>query len=189
MSKEFWAGEFGDSYTKRNRVDWRLRTLFWKHIIREIGVRSVYEIGCNCGWNLSAIKLEAPYVYVSGEDVNESALDQAYAAGLDVYPVEAGHHATAELVFTAGVLIHIPPSELHGMMQRIIDMSCDYVLAVEYAADKEEEVEYRGHTGKLWRRPFGKLYQEMGLELVEEGKVGANQGFDDCTYFLLRKPA
>jgi len=189
MSKEWWAGDFGNSYTKRNRVDWQLRSLFWNHVICTTGVRSAYEIGCNCGWNLSAIKLRTPYVCVSGEDVNESALDQAYAAGLEVYHANAGHHATAELVFTAGVLIHIPPEELKEMMLRIIDMSCDYVLAVEYAADKEEEVEYRGHAGKLWRRPFGKLYQEMGLELIEEGKVGANQGFDDCTYWLLRKPA
>lgn len=188
MTKEVWAGEFGNKYHSRNRVDWRIRTPFWRGIMGITGARSVYEIGCGPGWNLSAIKRDYSNVNVSGEDVNDNALDQAFAAGLDVYPADYGHHCTAELVFTAGVLIHIPPEELPTMMQRIIDISTDYVLAVEYnsISGEEEPVTYQGQEGLLWRRNYGALYQNMGLELVALGDAG--EGFDNCTYWLLRKP-
>jgi len=70
-------------------------------------------------------------------------------------------------------------------MQKIVDQSYRYVLAVEYESEQEEEIEYRGHTGKLWRRPFGKLYEEMGLRLV--GKIENAPGFDSCAAWLLEK--
>ena len=55
MTKDFWSGEFGEEYLKRNRVDWRKRIPFWKDVIDMTGARSVFELGCNAGWNLSAI--------------------------------------------------------------------------------------------------------------------------------------
>lgn len=187
-AKDAWSGNFGDKYHSRNRVIWRNRIEFWKSVIEKTGSRCAYEIGCGPGWNLSAIRRAYPDVCVAGEDVNEKALDQAFAAGLDVYPADGGHHCTAELVFTAGVLIHIPPENLQAMMQRIIDISTDYVLAVEYnsISREEEPVTYQGQEGLLWRRNYGALYQNMGLKLVALGDAG--EGFDNCTYWLLRKP-
>ena len=182
-TEEFWRGEFGDEYTKRNRVDWRARIPFWTHIINKTGARSVVEFGCNAGWNLSAIKRAYSDVQCAGIEINEIAAIQAVAAG-HVIGRTFGE-ASSELVFTSGVLIHIEPEELISTMELIVDSSCDYILAVEYEADEETEVEYRGHSGKLWKRPYGKLYQDMGLALVETGNA---EGFDNCTYWLLRKP-
>ena len=71
-------------------------------------------------------------------------------------------------------------------MERVVRASTDYVLAVEYAADEEQEIEYRGQMGLLWKRPYGKLYQDLGLELEQSWDAGA--GFDNCTAWLLRKP-
>ena len=206
MSEEFWSGEFGDQYLARNRVDWQARIPFWKAAIKETGARSVYERGCNAGWNLSAIRRAYPDIVVSCQEINEAALSQSKSVGLDVtdyIPVsleidndslvhgpgsvifaEPKVVGVAELVFTAGVLIHIPSDELSKFMQEIIDLSTDYVLAIEYAAFAETEVEYRGHSGKLWKRPYGMLYQNMGLTLADEGQA---QGFDDCHYWLFRK--
>lgn len=183
-----WAGEFGDAYTRRNRVDWQARIPFWGTVMLETGARSVYELGCNAGWNLSAIKREFPDVQLHGSDLNETAIRQARFAG---------HHAvfggdsvtylpdTFDLVFTAGVLIHIPPERLAETMARLVTISNRYVLAVEYAAPADEEIEYRGERGLLWRRPFGKIYEAMGLRLVQEW--GAGPAFDRCTAWLLEK--
>jgi predicted O-methyltransferase YrrM len=82
--EQFWAGEFGNEYTNRNRVDWRQRIPFWKTMIEETGVRSAFEFGANAGWNLSAIQRAYPDVHVYGADINETAVWQAKAAGLDV---------------------------------------------------------------------------------------------------------
>lgn len=181
--EQFWAGQFGDDYTKRNQVDWRARIPFWREIIEITGARSVHEFGCNAGWNLSAIRRAYPDVVLSGNDLNESALRQAEDAGHKVYRGSTAY--CAELVFTAGVLIHIGPEELASAMYQVIGASHRYVLAIEYEDEKEVEVEYRGHAARLWRRPYGSMYEAMGLSLV--GKVHNPHGFDNCTAWLLEK--
>ena len=189
-TKERWAGEFGDEYTKRNRVDWIKRVPVWNMILGQTGSRSVFEFGCNAGWNLSAIKECSRTVRVYGCDINEKALEQARMAGLRVFLFEDDYYYyidPCELSFTAGVLIHIAPENLTKTMQTIIDHSRDYVLAIEYDAEEETEVEYRGESGMLWKRPYGQIYQDMGLTLIETGKLQMDVGFDNCRYWLLRK--
>ena len=182
---QFWSGEFGDSYTARNRVDWRARIPFWRYILDWTGARSVYEVGCNSGWNLSAIRRAYPDVAVAGSDINEMAISQAWAAGLQarVWAVE-NIGGQFEIAFTAGVLIHTAPDDLPAMMQRIVDASCHFVMAVEYYAPEETGIEYRGHADRLWKRPYGNLYERMGLELVDSGLA---KGFDRCHFWLMER--
>lgn len=189
---EAWSGEFGNAYLQRNRVDWRLRIPIWKHLVDKTGVRSVFELGCNAGWNLSAINRADDSLVTWGSDINEKALSHAYAAGLAVFNMSDKDERqyfpdTAEMTFTAGVLIHIAPSELREVMQKLIDMSTDYVLAIEYDSDVETEIEYRGQQGLLWKRPYGELYERMGLTIVETGKLQKDVGFDNCRYWLMQK--
>ena len=151
----------------------------------------MYEVGCNAGWNLSAIRRASPDVALHGVEVNGRAYRQARAAGIvglhnaPALEILRFYESEFDLVFTAGVLIHVAPAEIEATMRAIVNASADYVLAVEYAADKEEEVEYRGEHRALWKRPYGELYQRMGLTLVDEGDAGP--GFDRCHYWLLRK--
>ena len=188
---DFWSGAFGSDYTKRNRVDWRQRQPFWQSAIEYMHPASVLEVGANAGWNLMALQACDSSIDLAGIDVNQTAVNEARANGLEVQLCDAmglrGLHQSGsfDLVFTAGVLIHVPPTDLLPVMALIRDTSAKYVLAVEYAADEETEVEYRGHAGKLWKRPFGKLYQDLGLQLVAE--VEGAEGFDNCTAWLLEK--
>jgi pseudaminic acid biosynthesis-associated methylase len=189
--ESWWAGEAGNSYTHRNRVDWRARIPFWHDIMKFTGARSVYEVGCGAGWNLSAIREASPHrVDLSGCEINPHAARQARYAGFrdTIYEASAEQgqaFGAIELVFSAGMLIHIAPDRLEKMMRLIIDTSSHYVLAIEYAADAEEMIEYRGERDKLWKRPYGKLYEAMGLTLLHTGDA---TGFDRCTYWLLEKP-
>ncbi len=182
---DWWAGEWGELYTARNRVDWRARIPFWRHILDLTGARSVHEFGTNCGWNLSAIRRIAPDVMVHGNEINAVALQQAWNAGLDFVSAARPEPNCCELSFTAGCLIHIPPDELGVVMQDLIFAATDYVLCVEYEDEQETEVEYRGNAGKLWRRPYRKLYEGMGLKLVAAS--GNAEGFDRCQWSLHRK--
>lgn len=187
--EQFWAGDPGKAYTDRNRVRWRQRMPFWQRVDEITGARSYYEFGCNAGWNLSAIRAVNPTVAVSGHDINGDAISRATFAGLDDVSLEkpgAQHWVYArELAFTAGVLIHIAPDNLRAFMQRVIDASCIWVLAVEYEAEAETEIEYRGQRGLLWKRPFGKIYESMGLRTVAEFDA---EGFDRCRAWLMEKP-
>lgn len=189
----FWGGKFGDEYTDRNRVKWRSRIPFFETIMEYTGSRSVLEYGCNAGWNLSAINA-CSSARVQGVDINFKALNQAKTAGLDVMASEVFHEeyershgmSVFELVFTAGCLIHMNDEECFDIMPKLAGVSCDYVMAIEYASDKVEEVLYRGHDGRLFKRPYGSMYEDLGLELlVHEKNV---EGFDNCDMWLLRKP-
>ena len=185
---ELWAGDFGNDYLKRNQVDWRLRMPFWKRIIDRIGARSVFEMGANAGWNLSAIRRQFPDIQLYGNDINPVAARQSQIAGLNVVcKMDFANELPGpmELVFTAGVLIHIEPEYLKEVMQALIDKSCRWVLAIEYSAEVEERVEYRNHADKCWKRPYGKLYEELGLKLVDFSNAGV--GFDNCCAWLMEK--
>ena len=185
-TKQLWSGKFGDDYTARNRVDWVARSPFWRDMSRRTDARSVFEFGCNAGWNLSAIRRMFPDVACRGQDINTYAIWQAQNAGLEVFDASiiTFGRGRAELVFTAGVLIHIPPDDIVWTMTKLRDASYGYVLAVEYESDAETEIEYRGITKALWKRPYGKMYESLGLKCVATGPAN---GFDDCTYWLMRK--
>ena len=183
---EFWQGEGGTQYTARNRVDWRARIPFWREVIELTGARSVYEVGCNVGWNLSAIRRAFADIELYGIDVNTDAIIEAWRAGFPrvrTMPYEGKFG----LVFTVGVLIHQSPEELRDFMcSAVIEKSAQWVLAVEYAANVETEIEYRGQSGLLWKRPYGELYQDLGLKLVREWDAGP--AFDQCTAWLMEIP-
>ena len=191
-----WAGEFGNGYTARNRVDWQKRVPFWSGVLERTGARSILEVGCNAGWNLTAIKKAAPWVRAIGIDVNLVAVILAKTAGVEAWndpngpsPNPLNSPGRYELVFTAGVLIHIPQPELEQTMRDIVQASNRWVLAVEYGAEQEEEIIYRGRQDLLWKRPFGAMYERLGLKLVGLTYVlGPDQGFDNCTVYLLEKP-
>ena len=190
-TEEFWAGKFGNEYLERNQVNWQERAPFWQSAVEYCAPATALEVGCNRGHNLQAIQSVDSSIELYGVDVNATAVEEARQQGFEVQCTSAVTIAglfdpgSIDLVFTCGVLIHVAPEDLDSVMRAIVATSGRYVLAVEYAADQEEEVEYRGHADKLWKRPFGKLYEQMGLKLLSVGEAG---GFDECVYWLLEKP-
>jgi pseudaminic acid biosynthesis-associated methylase len=191
--EQFWRQDFGDEYVRRNRVDWRSRVPFWQDIIDRTKPRSVLEVGCGSGWNLRAMRHVDPSIAVRGVEINQAALQEAADVGLFVAEASVFELQTEwpesgfDLVCTIGCLIHISPADISRAMDQIISVSNRYVLAVEYADETEVEVEYRGHSQRLWRRPFGTMYQVKGLKLVAQGAAPA-EAFDKCAWWLLERP-
>lgn len=189
-----WAGEFGNEYTTRNRVDWWARVPFWARIMTIAKSRSVFEFGCNAGWNLLAIRALGFPAELTGCDVNPRAIAEARSYGLQTFVGSPSsypdHHrygsALEDLVFTAGVLIHVHPKQLLEVMRSIKTRARRHVLAVEYDSHEEEMVEYRGKVDLLWKRPYGDLYQALDLKLID--RIENPPGFDRCTAWLLEKP-
>lgn len=191
--EKFWKNEGGDAYHKRNRVDWVKRVPFWREILELTSARSVFEIGCGPGWNLSAIRAVVPdradlrnITEVAGLEINLDACRNAWACDIEVFthmPGDWEDGPTYDLVFTAGVLIH--QEDPRQMMQQAIDLSSDYVLAIEYESAKEREIHYQGQSGLCWARPYGKMYQDLGLKPVMVADAGS--GFDNCTAWLMRR--
>lgn len=198
-TEEFWAGHFGHEYLMRNQVEWQKRIPFYQRIFDMTRFERVLELGCNAGWNLRAIAAVDDRVLLHGCDVNDAALHEAEKAlplaYFDLCPARDlidfyGPGYICKLTMTAGVLIHIPEQEIWDVMRSMVQLSGEYVLAIEYDADKSEEVNYRGHTGRLWRRPYGQMYQSLNMKLIHSCKLGPEDGFGPgCTAWLLRKEA
>jgi len=94
-----------------------------------------------------------------------------------------------DLAFTAGVLIHIPVTDLPLALTEICRVSRRYVLAIEYFSEEETVIPYRGHTDLLWKRNFLEHYRAHCPELAlnRSGYWGPESGFDQTHWWLLEK--
>jgi SAM-dependent methyltransferase len=86
--------------------------------------RSFYELGCGAGRNLVWLRQVNPDVEIYGVDVNSSAISQAHHLLPDaslsvgsVYEVADAMQGQVDVAFTSGVLMHVPPSHLDGVLR------------------------------------------------------------------------
>ena len=59
-----------------------------------------------------------------------------------------------DLVFTMGVLIHVPPDDLLATMEKMYLYSKKFVLIGEYSNRTPITIEYQGKQNKLFKRDF-----------------------------------
>jgi len=197
MQLQAWEGDFGDSYTDRNMLDWRLRVPAFREMLAGLSIQRLLEVGCNRGHNLVALADMLGGEDIVGVEPNEHALALARAATTragflhgNVFdlPFKDGFF---DLVFTAGVLIHLPAADLPAALAEIHRVSRRYVLAIEYFAEHETAIPYRGRDDLLWKRDFCRSYQEQfpGLQVVKSGYWTIEQGFDRTHWWLFEKTA
>jgi pseudaminic acid biosynthesis-associated methylase len=192
-----WRGTFGREYTERNIVDWRSRLPAFREALESLRIDHVLEVGCNRGHNLVAIsELCGPETRVVGvEPATYAARIARSETGLkrillgQALALPFSDHVF-DLVFTAGVLIHIPLSQLPSALAEIYRVSRRYILAVEYFAEKETVIAYRGHTDLLWKRNFKEHFESLfpHLHPVRSGHWNRSDGFDQTTWWLFEKP-
>jgi pseudaminic acid biosynthesis-associated methylase len=200
---EHWAGAFGDAYANRNAatteaVQTRLRML--APILARLDgdrPRNILECGCNVGLNLRALRqltraeLHAiePNAHARQQVLDDRVLEPSRLHDATLAQLPFGD-ASVDLVFTSGVLIHVPPDRLERALREVYRVSRKYVLAIEYFSVKPEAVEYRDQAGMMWKRDFGGAYLDLFSDLVPID-VGflwrRTTGCDDATWWLLSK--
>ncbi len=193
----FWAGSFGNEYTKRDTVLSEARLPFFRTILDLAPeIRDICELGANKGYNLRALQSVNGSLRLTGVELNPSAFDE-----LSKQPgIEAIHTSIRDysldrcfdLVFTCGVLIHINPTDLPAIYCKIGALSRHYVLLNEYFNPTPVEVPYRGHPGKLFKRDFAGEFldaNEGQFEVVSYGFLWKRlePAWDDTTWTLLRR--
>jgi pseudaminic acid biosynthesis-associated methylase len=195
----FWAGEFGDIYIDRNRVEEgiRKRIPLWAQILRHISwLDTVIEFGANVGMNLRALRTLAPNIKASAIEINQTAVGQLRQLSL-----EEVHHQSIldfqpirpyDLSFTFGVLIHVNPDFLPQVYEKLYQASSRYICICEYYNPTPVEVSYRGHRDKLFKRDFAgemlDLYTDLHL-VAYQFVYHRDPHFpaDDVTWFLMQK--
>lgn len=199
----FWSGSFGDGYTDRNDGDVIARSnlLFWRGILKRTGpIRSCFEIGCNRGLNLDAIKTLLPACQTTGLEINSHATKECAAKGHQVFegsilappPAATGLNGMADLGIASGVLIHINPDKLNTAYKLLYALSKRFILISEYFNPVPVAIPYRGHKNRLFKRDFaGEIWaQYPSLRLIDYGFIWSKDPVapkDDTTWFLFEK--
>lgn len=194
--EEFWAGEFGNEYIKRNQDFTDNIPLFAKIFSYSTEVNSVIEFGANIGLNLKAMRMLKRDLDLSAIEINATAVEHLRnISGVKVYHqsiLEFAPDYPRDMVLTKGVLIHMNPDCLDKVYDLLYVSSNNYICLVEYYAPHPVQVYYRGHTDKLVKRDFaGEMMDKFpDLTLVKYGFIyrrDNNFPQDDVTWFLLQK--
>ena len=202
-----WKSDFGRDYSDRNTLDpegldqlYRRNYGVTRSEINETFLRDVakgasfLEVGCNTGNQLLMLQ-QMGYANLSGIELQPYALEVAVRR-LPGVVLKLGSAVTLphddssfDVVFTSGVLIHIAPKNLPQVLDEIYRCSKDFIWGMEYYAPKVTEVNYRSHSGLLWKMDFARCYRERfpDLELVNEQRLPYLENKNVDTVFLLKK--
>jgi pseudaminic acid biosynthesis-associated methylase len=201
-----WKSSFGNEYQQRNASNWKSiknRSRLFGDILNcmenscKAFPTSVLEIGAGAGDNLRAIDMiyertKTP-IKLMACDPNRRACEQlsdiAITTNCNLKSLSYDNDV-ADLVFTSGVLIHIPPNELDKALSEIYRTSKRWILAIEYFNDTPDEIEYRSMNGMLWRRDWGEkwLGNYPSLKPIGYGFAWKRlTGLDNITWFLFEK--
>jgi hypothetical protein len=94
-----------------------------------------------------------------------------------------------DLVFTSGLLIHMPPHEIALACAEIARVSSMWVAGYEYHAYLPTPIRWRGREGLLWKANYPDFYKRSaGLSLARSWLLAHidGSGNADCG-FLLKK--
>jgi pseudaminic acid biosynthesis-associated methylase len=201
-----WTGAFGAEYIKRNALDDATRDeaeAVFARILDQSKTRgqieSILEVGANIGINLAAIQPLLPAARLSALEPNPAACGVLRSSGSlrlervlesTAYQIPA-RDGEFDLVFTRGVLIHLPPERLAEALREIVRVSRRFVLCAEYFSHVPEEVLYRDNSSMLWKRDFGLELLRMFPDFAVRGYGFLWQvefpRWDDLNWWMLEK--
>lgn len=202
---DFWRKDFGDEYIERNRSPELIKNneaLFRKALLPMAYTTPmrIIEFGANIGLNIHALRRIGPFstCEFSAVEPNEKAAEELRKIdGVNVYQTamqdtDAPWGGGYDISFTRGVLIHVNPKDLPLAYSALYKSSKRYIMIAEYFSQTPQEIMYRGHSGKLWKRDFAGEMMDMFMDLsiVSYGFIWRKDSIapqDDINWFLLER--
>ena len=202
--RKIWKGSFGDEYVDRSTSIESVNKRFLesrgislediiKYFFSDIDRNSaILELGCNVGLNLSILK-KLGFKKLSGVEINKKAYEIAsennpeikfYNSSIEEFNTNEKY----ELVFTAGVLIHVNPQSIPYIVSKIIKLSNKYIFGLEYYSENTVEISYRGIQNSCWKQNFPQHFLDNGnLEWVKKKIIPYKNETDTDIAYLLKK--
>lgn len=189
-----WQSDFGMEYTGRNKISPESRVNAFGFMLKDLNINRVLEVGCNVGHNLLAISSIADFQLIGLEPSKYAVLQGRLSSNVisilegNIFDIPFKDNYF-DLVFTSGVLIHISLTDLPKAIDELYRVSSKYVLVIEYFAEEETVIPYRGHKNLLWKRDFKKHFTERypNLKLLKSGYWDKEDGFDRTHWWLFEK--
>lgn len=134
---QIWADQTIDRIAAYwNYPNFRKRAQWLSIQLKSFEFNSIFEVGVFSGRNLNIIQNVFPHVKIGGIDINPNAvkfanekLSNASISTCSVYDMDTIDKW--DVVFTAGVMIHIPPDGIDLAINRCLDKSSKYVVHME----------------------------------------------------------
>lgn len=152
-----------------------LNNLFVKNMNRDI---KILEVGSNIGNQLLLLQ-KMGFKNLYGIEINNYAIELSKSRTNNINIIQGNafdipfKNEYFNLVFTAGVLIHISPSDIEVIMKEIYRCTKKYIWGYEFYSDKYKEIIYRGKKNLHWKANYSKIYLDLfhDLKLVKEKKL------------------
>lgn len=166
---EQWRGEVGHAYQERNPYEPRAAVPYFERVAVNRNIKSILEVGCNLGSKLGAWLMALPGVEISGVEPNAEAVAKAsQIPGVkavvqgDAYKLPFGDESF-DLVFTSGVLMHVPTERINDAVKEIVRVAKRYIVAIEQRSEVEQEIQppFRGVPRMWFARDYTKLYGQF----------------------------
>lgn len=208
QQEDFWSGDFGREYTDRNSrhlTEWNafyeatwgrtklaMNAEFLGPLNRDA---RILEVGCNTGMQLKGLQ-EAGFQNLYGVELQAYAVERAKEYSQHLNLVQGSGFDLPfkdnffDMVCTNGVLIHIAPADLPGIMAEMVRCSRRYIWGFEYYAPTTTAVPYRGNEDFLWKADYAQLFLDQfpELRLVKQELYpyvkAAELGNQDVMYLL-----
>jgi len=203
QQREFWMSDFGTDYINRNNTIEVVNELYNKQtgitvekifnkFFDEINRESkIIELGCNIGLNLSVLN-KMRFKNLTGLEINETAFSIAKKNNPDINFIHSSIEnfnstETYDLVYTAGVLIHINPDTLPLIISKMDQLSKKYIFGFEYFSENLVEIKYRNNESTCWKQNFPELIKKLNpsFNTIKEEKFQyKDENICDVAYLL-----
>ena len=198
--ENFWAEEFGKEYIDRNKGKTLLAKnldFFTKALKSTQNIKNCIEFGANIGMNIKALQLLFPEQQHHAIEINTHAVSELKKtiSEENIYEgsiIDYDPKKVFDLVIIKGVLIHINPSELNNVYDKLVASCKQYLLVAEYYNPSPVSIPYRGKVDRLFKRDFaGEIIDRHPfMKIIDYGfayKRDPKFPQDDITWFLMEK--
>lgn len=205
--EKIWSGKFGKEYTDRNMMSVEEQDILYKklynitnaelthYFLDGLNIKKILEVGCNIGNQLLFLQKQG-YSDLWGIELQEYAVEVAKRRTENINIIKASVFDIPykdnffDMVFTSGLLIHIPPEEINYVMKELYRCTNRYIWGLEsYDKDKYTKIVYRNQNELCWKTDFAKLFLNKfhGLKLIKTKLIPYKDNDNIDIMYLLEK--
>lgn len=169
-NEELWK-----EYTKDNKNkigDDQAKFIYFLSIA--LGAKRICEAGCNLGNNLTHFPSDYE---IYGIDMSQYALEEAkkrfpsfkFTIGnLGSIPYDDSFF---DLIFTRGVLIHTPDSDIDKILEELIRVSKKWIFNLEYFGEDGKMIKWERGDELLWYRNMKERWSKFNVEIISDVEI------------------
>jgi hypothetical protein len=180
-----------DSYTEENKEKSQKElSKFIYHMSLGLNAKTILEGGCNIGNNLLGFPSN---VNVTGIDLNEKAIEMAKSK-FSTFNFKVGSllkipfpDSSFDIVFTRGVLIHIPNESMAQVVKELHRVSKKWIFNLEYFGEDSKMISWKRGDDLLWYRDMKVWWKNFDVEIISETDIPEELDFGKTRFTLVQK--